>query len=268
MRRYQAEMAQFRDEQLAEISKLTLDGFDEGEDTEDEDLGDWTDIARRAREHAGLPPDPDERLGPAHGARGKWSLLYPVARSTASTRPRRRGSHPPLRPPRDGGGTRPSAPSRGGSLSLLRALGRLLHACCHGGGELRRGARTRRRPNRLNWLVSYRPLATTRRLRETASYAIAEAELISELFRRHSIYALLSGGGRPGETNAQITQTLSACPTLCASAAARDAAARDAAKVQDNVRRTTNHRTPAPVLDLRAPPPPHGTSSATWTPGV
>ena len=68
MRRYQAEMAQFRDEQLAEISKLTLDGFDEGEDTEDEDLGDWTDIARRAREHAGLPPDPDERLGPAHGA--------------------------------------------------------------------------------------------------------------------------------------------------------------------------------------------------------
>ena len=68
MRRYQAEMAQFRDEQLAEISKLTLDGFDDGEDTEDEDLGDWTDIARRAREHAGLPPDPDERLGPAHGA--------------------------------------------------------------------------------------------------------------------------------------------------------------------------------------------------------
>ena len=68
MRRYQAEMAQFRDEQLAELSKLTLDGFDEGEDTEDEDLGDWTDIARRAREHAGLPPDPDERLGPAHGA--------------------------------------------------------------------------------------------------------------------------------------------------------------------------------------------------------
>ena len=68
MRRYQAEMAQFRDEQLAEISKLTLDGFDEGEETEDEDLGDWTDIARRAREHAGLPPDPDERLGPAHGA--------------------------------------------------------------------------------------------------------------------------------------------------------------------------------------------------------
>ena len=68
MRRYQAEMAAFRDEQLAEISKLTLDGFDEGEDTEDEDLGDWTDIARRAREHAGLPPDPDERLGPAHGA--------------------------------------------------------------------------------------------------------------------------------------------------------------------------------------------------------
>ena len=48
MRRYQAEMAQFRDEQLAELSKLTLDGFDEGEDTEDEDLGDWTDIARRA----------------------------------------------------------------------------------------------------------------------------------------------------------------------------------------------------------------------------
>ena len=39
MRRYQAEMAQFRDEQLAEISKLTLDGFDEGEDTEDEDWG-------------------------------------------------------------------------------------------------------------------------------------------------------------------------------------------------------------------------------------
>ena len=39
MRRYQAEMAQFRDEQLAELSKLTLDGFDEGEDTEDEDLG-------------------------------------------------------------------------------------------------------------------------------------------------------------------------------------------------------------------------------------
>ena len=67
MRRYQAEMAAFRDEQLAEISKLTLDGFDEGEDTEDEDLGDWTDIARRAREHAGLPPDPEERLGPAHG---------------------------------------------------------------------------------------------------------------------------------------------------------------------------------------------------------
>ena len=68
MRRYQAEMAQFRDEQLAEISKLTLDGFDDGDETEDEDLGDWTDIARRAREHAGLPPDPDERLGPAHGA--------------------------------------------------------------------------------------------------------------------------------------------------------------------------------------------------------
>jgi hypothetical protein len=28
------------------------------EDTEDEDLADWTDVARRAREHAGLPPDP------------------------------------------------------------------------------------------------------------------------------------------------------------------------------------------------------------------
>ena len=61
-------LAAFRDEQLAEISKLTLNGFDDGDETEDEDLGDWTDIARRAREHAGLPPDPDERLGPAHGA--------------------------------------------------------------------------------------------------------------------------------------------------------------------------------------------------------
>ena len=57
MRRYQQEMAQFRDEQLAEISKLTMGGFAD-EDTEDEDLADWTDVARRAREHAGLPPDP------------------------------------------------------------------------------------------------------------------------------------------------------------------------------------------------------------------
>ena len=83
MRRYQAEMAQFRDEQLAELSKLTLDGFDEGEDTEDEDLGDWTDIARRAREHAGLPPDPDD---PAHGARNLFLLSLHGRRGSLSSR--------------------------------------------------------------------------------------------------------------------------------------------------------------------------------------
>ena len=78
VRRYQAEMPSSETFNWLKSRKLTLDGFEEGGGHGGRGSGDWTDIARRAREHAGLPPDPDGRLGPAHGRR---FLLYPRVRS-------------------------------------------------------------------------------------------------------------------------------------------------------------------------------------------